>query len=250
MPHTPGDLLDNAGATPSPSLPPAGDLFPLPAPPGLPEVHVEPPYPGALQDELAWHLVKYLREDARLHTEVAVEVPATAERGPAYFTLDLAIDLPAEDGQTRRIAFEAAPARSVLRDHDRLLRRDANVLAVGGADVIYRLRGSDLLHRMADVLYLASKWDPSLFSERGRINLDTLAEPETKAATVRPEQPSVLVAYTLGDDPEHDAPERQLWHVANGMTPHILVRRLDRRLPAVWAPYTSDGYVPRPLRRV
>jgi hypothetical protein len=220
-----------------------------------PEVHVEPPYPGAIQDELAWHLVKYLREDARLRSEVGVEVPEGPGHGPAYFTLDLVVDVPVDGlpGGTRRVVFEAGSAGSpgaALRDHDRLLRRDATVLAVGAADTVYRLRGTDLLHHMDDVLFLASQWDADVFSERGRINLRTLASPEAKALTIRPEQPSVLVPYALDPDEAADAPERHLWHVANGQTPHVLVRRLDRRLPAVWAPHAADGFAPSRLRRV
>ncbi len=224
-----------------------------------PEVHVEPPYPGAVQDELAWHLVKYLREDAHVRSEVGVEVPAGPGHGPAYFTLDLAVDVPVAGlpGATRRVVFEAgSPGHGALRDHDRLLRRDATVLAVGAADTVYRLRGTDLLHHMEDVLFLASQWESaadgatSLFSERGQINLRTLASPEARAIAVRPEQPSVLVPYALDPDDAADAPERHLWHVANGQTPHVLVRRLDRRLPAVWAPYAADGFAPARLRRV
>ena len=222
-----------------------------------PEIHVEPPYPGAVQDELAWHLVKYLREDARVTSEVGVEIPEARGHGAAYFTLDLVVDVPVggadgtSAGQTRRVAFEAGSARG-LRDHDRLLRRDATVLAAGAADTVYRLRGSDLLHHMADVLFLASQWetpgDGDLFSERGRINLRTLASPEARHVAVRPEQPSVLVPYALDPDEASEAPERHLWHVANGQTPHVLVRRLDRRLPAVWAPHAAQGF--GPLRRV
>ena len=226
---------------------------PIPALLAGPEVHVEPPYPGAIQDELAWHLAKYIREDARITSEVAVEITAGPSHGPAYFTLDLAVDVPVDGlpGATRRVAFEAgSPARNPLRDHDRLLRRDATVLAVGAADAVVRLRGSDLLHHMEDVLFLVAQWDPELFSERGRINLRTLASPEVRAIAVRPEQPSVLVPYALDPDAAADAPERHLWHVANGQTPHILVRRLDRRIPAVWAPYAADGTMPTPLRRV
>ena len=215
-----------------------------------PEVHVEPPYPGAVQDELAWHLVKYLREDARVTSEVGVEVPEGPTNGPAFFTLDLAVDVPVGDGATRRAVFEAGGARTA-RDHERLLRRDATVLAVGAADTVYRLRGSDLLHHMEDVLFLASQWerpgDADPFSERGRINLRTLASPEARAVAVRPEQPSILVPYALDPDEASEAPERHLWHVANGQTPYILVRRLDRRLPAVWAPHAA---APARLRRV
>ena len=44
----------------------------------------EPPYDGAVQDEFAWHIVKYLREDAVLHSEVELE---TALGGPAQQAL-------------------------------------------------------------------------------------------------------------------------------------------------------------------
>ncbi len=207
----------------------------------------EPPYPGAVQEELAWHLVKVLREDARLRSEVEVEIPASHDwprsgTGPAFFTLDLVVEVPVGEGQVRRVAFEAAGGRG-LRDHDRRLRRDATLLAHGVVDTVYRLRGSDLLGHMDDVLYLASQWDADVFSDRGRINLQTLASAEARQVTVRPEQPSILVPYALADATE--APERHLWHVANGQAPHVLVRRLDRRIESVWAPYAD-----RPLRRV
>ena len=211
--------------------------------------HYDPPYPGAVQDELAWHLVKVVREDARLRSEVEVELPASADwpaagTGPAFFTLDLVVDLPVGDGQIRRVAFEAATGHSgrALRDHDRRLRRDATLLAHGAVDTIYRLRGSDLIDHLDDVLYLASQWDPDLFSARGAVNLRTLASAEARGVVVRPEQPSVLVPYALGDA---TTPERHLWHVANGQTPHVLVRRLDRRFESVWGPYAD-----RPLRKL
>jgi hypothetical protein len=206
--------------------------------------HYELPYPGAVQDELAWHLVKYLREDARLRSEVEVEVPAGPGHGPAFFTVDLVVEVPDDAGSVRRIAFETATGRT-LRDHDRRLRRDATLLAHGAVDTVYRLRGSDLLNHMADVLYLASRWDADAFSERGRINLKTLASPEARALSVRPEQPSVLVPYALDPADADEAPERHLWHVANGQAPHVLVRRLDRRYESVWGPYAE-----RPLRKV
>jgi len=216
--------------------------------------HYEPPYPGAVQDELAWHLVKHIREDAHLRSEVEVEVPASTDwpeagTGPAFFTLDLVVEVPVDTGdgapEVRRVAFESGGATGsrALRDHDRRLRRDATLLAHGAVDTIYRLRGSDLLGHMDDVLFLASQWDADLFSERGRVNLRTLASAEAKQVAVRPEQPSVLVPYAL--DADGGSPERHLWHVANGQAPHVLVRRLDRRFESVWGPYAD-----RPLRKV
>lgn len=219
-----------------------------------------PPYPGAVQDELAWHLAKHLRADALLRSEVAVEIPASDGwpehgTGPAFFTIDLLVEVPVGDpaGPVRRVAFEAAgrgPSGRSLRDHDRRLRRDATLLATGAVDTVYRLRGDDLVHHIEDVLYLASRWERSdgaaagVFSERGQINLSTLASAEAQRIEVRPEQPSALVPYAPASG-EGDAPDHDLWAVAHGQAPHVLVRRLDRRFADVWAPYAQES-----LRRV
>ncbi len=47
---------------------------------------------------------------------------------------------------------------------------------------------------------------------------------------VRPEQPGVFLPVALDG-------EASLWHVANGVPPHLRLRRLDARLPDVWRPY-------------
>lgn len=220
--------------------------------------YVEPPYRGALEDELAWHLVKVLPETARLRSEHQVEI-ATAT-GPAVYTLDFVIELRPDNApgaRPRRIAIELSESRTVasgggLRDHDLRLRRDATLLAAGAVDTVYRLRGSDLMGAMDDVLFLASVWDPSLFSERGRINLCRLASPEARGLSLRPEQPSVLVPYAVDGEA---TPERALWHIANGHLPHVYLRRLDRRFPDVWRPYAAPLAEPEvalpvvPLRR-
>ncbi|MEL6616813.1 MAG: hypothetical protein AAFQ43_13805, partial [Bacteroidota bacterium] len=187
-----------------------------------PAVEPPPPYAGAIHDEFAWHVVKYLSDRAVLRSEHPVE---PTDRLPgALFTFDFAIEVPtasggSASGEIRRVAFEIGGARS-LREHQRQLRRDATVLASGAADAVYRLRGSDLLDHMEDVLFLVAQWDPELVSVRGRINLTTLAGPEVKALSIRPEQPSALVPYALTTDD----PSRALWHVANGEAPHVLVR--------------------------
>lgn len=190
-----------------------------------------PPYEGALQDEFAWHLVKYLREDATLRSDVQVSIPG------ALFAVDFVVELPAADGTVRRVAFECGGARG-LRDHQRQARRDAALIASGEVSVVYRLRGSDLLHHMEDCLYIVGNWEasgdrPGLFSSKGTHNLGILASPEAKLPRVRPEQDSVMVAYEVGSEGD---PSRALWHAANGTTPFILLRRFDAAYPDVWEP--------------
>ena len=208
-----------------------------------PTVEPTPPYAGALHDEFAWHVVKYLSDAAVLRSEHSVEPEKLAG---ALFTFDFVIEVPTTDASgaitgTRRVAFEIGGARG-LREHQRQLRRDATALASEAVDAVYRLRGSDLLDHMEDVLYLVSQWDAELFSSRGLINLKTLAGPEARALSIRPEQPSALVPYTLSDED----PSRALWHVANGEAPHVLVRRLDARFADVWAPYAAE-VLPEPV---
>jgi hypothetical protein len=206
----------------------------------------EPPYDGAVQDEFAWHLQKYLVPEVRLDAEAAIET----ERG--LFTADFLVTVPTPEGE-RRVAFECGASRT-LRDHHRRLSRDAALLDSGGADAVVRLRGSDLLDHMEDCLYLAAQWEPALFSERGRINLTTLATAEAKTLRVRAEQPAVLLTYAI--DPESEAyfSERHLWHRANGLNPFILVRHLDAAFPEPWAPFVPAApetpvAVPSTLRR-
>lgn len=203
-----------------------------------PAVEPPPPYAGAIHDEFAWHVVKYLADDAVLRSEHPVE---PTDRLPgALFTFDFAVEIPVRDARgdvtgLRRVAFEIGGARA-LAEHQRQLRRDATVLASGAADAIYRLRGSDLLDHMEDVLFLVAQWDTEIFSARGQVNLRTLAGPEAKSLSLRPEQPSALIPYSLSTDD----PSRALWHVANGESPHVLVRRLDARYADVWESYAAQ----------
>jgi hypothetical protein len=68
---------------------------------------------------------------------------------------------------------------------------------MGGAavDVLYRLRAEDIAYRLHDALLLVGRWDTALFSERGRINLNTLAAPEARAIHPTPTDTEVTVTY-------------------------------------------------------
>ena len=204
----------------------------------------EPPYESGLQDELAWHLVKYLRDDVRLDSEVHIERP-----GRALYTVDFLITTPAMEVETdqgtqvlppRRIAIECGGSHTP-RDHERRQRRDAALIHSGQVDAVYRLRGTDLFYHMEDCLYLLAQWEQAecpqrVFSERGLINLTTLATPEAKNLRLRPEQASTLVTYAIDPESEEYFSERHLWHRANGMNPFILLRRLDARYAEDWRP--------------
>jgi hypothetical protein len=156
----------------------------------------DPPYETPLEDELAWHLVKYLKRQTALHSQVQVTTPGAvfwADFVLVYQGQRIAVECgalnPAEDGAT------------VDEEDDRL--RAAMLIGSGAFDVLYCVRGADLFHHMEDVLFLLSKWHPGLFTDRAHLNLERLASSTVKAALPAPTGPVVEVMYP-GSAEEHD----------------------------------------------
>lgn len=149
-----------------------------------------PPYESDLIDAFVWNLVKYLAPllDLRVVTfrggdaAVILDVPASApgasspagsSRRRVAFLVDA---LPAPEPATlQEGATSDPPTGENVPDP---LRRYV--------DVLYVLRPADIMHRLPDVLYLATQWDAALFSERGRTNLARLASAEARRTSVTP----------------------------------------------------------------
>lgn len=146
----------------------------------------DPPYATPLDDALAWHLVKYLAPSHGLRYRVDVLGDGTAP--------DHGVDFVVEHGDRRTGLLVEGP------DDDRLDGVAARVLATGHVDVLYRVRTSDVLYRLHDLLLLMSRWDPSLFAERGRTNLGTLASPDAQSVHPRRGTPDATVHYTSSSD--------------------------------------------------
>lgn len=65
--------------------------------------------------------------------------------------------------------------------------QDAAMVGANAVDVVYRLRQSDFDERLADILYLVSRADLRLFSERGLLNLESLASAPARRCRVKEE---------------------------------------------------------------
>jgi len=201
---------------------------PEPASPLLmePSLFYDPPYERPLEDEFAWHLVKYLQPITSLLYQTRVETPCA----------NIWVDFIVEQGG-RRLGFEVGSADEEA-DEEALRHRDALIIGSGAVDVLYRFRYADLLYRIHDGLYLASHWDPELFSARGRINLNTLTSPEARACRPRPHHAIATVAY-----PPEALPDEAVetyeggafdWMDAHPLPPELIVRRLSRANPGAW----------------
>ncbi len=185
-----------------------------------PSLFYDPPYERPLEDEFAWHLIKYLRPIAGLRYQVRVETPCT----------NAWVDFIVEHG-ARRIGFEIGSLEEGDEEQERY--RDALVIGSGALDVLYRFRAADLLYRPHDALHLAAVWDQTLFSERGRINLHTLASPEARLVRPRPHETIARVTYAAPEETFEASPGDEVtW--PQDVPPVLVVKRLSRANPGVW----------------
>lgn len=177
-----------------------------------PSLFYDPPYERPLEDEFAWHLVKYLRPIAGLRYQVKIETPCGNQ------WVDFVVETP-----KRRFGFEV----SLLDEGDQIEEnryRDAMVIGSGVLNVLYRFRAEDLLYRPHDALYAVTIWDRSIFSDRGHRNLKVLASKQARdqAWDVKDHVARILYA----DDAD----------VGWGLAPpeELIVRRLSRAGPHAW----------------
>lgn len=126
-----------------------------------------PPYDSPIEELFAYNIVKHLNISANLIKQYEVATIC------GVYRLDFIIE-----HENERIGFECDGREYHNWQRDKW--RDAMILGTKAVDYIYRLRGTDLYRHVDDCLFLISQEHPYLFSERGLINLNTLASSEIK----------------------------------------------------------------------
>ncbi len=134
----------------------------------------DPPYDSPIEDILAYSLTKYLSPLVSLDKQVEIETAC------GRFRPDFIVR-----GRSKVLAFEcdgekyhSIGLKGRARSRDQW--RDAMLLNSHPLDAIYRFRGKDIFHHIEDCLYVVSRWDPEIFSERGLVNLEALASAEAR----------------------------------------------------------------------
>ncbi len=187
-----------------------------------PSLFYDPPYERPLEDEFAWQLVKYLQPITGLRYQVKVATPCA----------NVWVDFVVECG-TRRVGFEVGSLEDATDDDStETAYRDALVLGSGALDVRYRIRGADLLYRPHDALHVVAAWEPGLFTERGRINLHTLASPEARGCRVRLHETVCRIVYEAPTAAGEVDGEAFDWPA--DVPADLVVRRLSRAQPGAW----------------
>ncbi len=157
----------------------------------------DPPYESPIEEAFAW------RARTTLRPELNFSKQSWARTVGGNFRLDFL----AQDANQRKIAFECDGKD--YHDHYRDTWRDALILADAQCDVIYRLRGKDLWCRTDDLMYIISKLEPQLFSERGLSILSSLATKCAKAADIDPKRDLHCIWYDF-DEKDEDAEQAEL----------------------------------------
>ena len=132
------------------------------------------PFDSPAEERFLHHLAKVLAPDAGYDDHV----PVNTLCGP--FVIDYLVKV-----SDRRVAFEVDGRE--FHDANRDAWRDAAILASGSVDAMIHIRAADLYRYPYDVLYLISRVEPKLFSERGRSLMDRLAHRGAKRAVASPD---------------------------------------------------------------
>lgn len=131
--------------------------------------YYSPPYDSPIEDAFAYAITKYLADDVLLEKQVAVSTIC------GRFVVGFILSSPT----IRRIGIEC-DGRDFHDAHGDEWR-DATILGGKHVESIYRLRGADITYHLDDLLYIICRLEPEIFSNRGLVNLHTLASDDAKA---------------------------------------------------------------------
>lgn len=132
-----------------------------------------PPYATRALDEFAWHVVKVLDLDCGFFYDVPEEM--TGCGAAAQFVVER---MTAEG--LRRVVVQVTESGDAFAETD----ADRALVDGGFASALYRVRASDVVLRIADILHVVGQWEPGMLSYRGRVNLERLAHRDILMAVV------------------------------------------------------------------
>lgn len=137
-----------------------------------------------IEKDFAYAMQKYLSDMVRCIPQVEVQTLCGEFRIDFVCTNQV-------DG--RSVAFECDGKE--FHDPSRDEWRDAMILGEEHVHRVYRIRGADIYYRLEDVLFSLSQLEPSMFSERGKTNLERLASDQVKSILKQRFTTSIRVAY-------------------------------------------------------
>lgn len=142
-----------------------------------------PPYDSPLEDNFAYHFVKYLKEDVDFIPQAEINSIC------GNFYIDFLVCAPSGE----KVAFECDGKEFHNESRDEW--RDAMILGSSEVGSIYRLRGADITYHINDVLFVISRYNPEIFSIRGIRNLNSLASSTVINRSFEPTNTMDIITY-------------------------------------------------------
>ncbi|MFL0161566.1 hypothetical protein [Aquirufa salirivi] len=124
-----------------------------------------PPYDSPIEDELIWHLTKYINPVI----EVVPQFEIVTTR--ANYRLDFALEI---EGKLIGIECDGKDYHNLRRD----IWRDVEIINNSQIEEIFRFRGCDIYYHINECLYVLGWLHKGLFDNRGFDNLKRLVEGE------------------------------------------------------------------------
>lgn len=186
-----------------------------------------PPYDSPLENDFAYQVVKYLDEVVDLQAQYHVKTIC------GLFVVDFVVT----SSSGRRVGFECDGKEFHNTSRDEW--RDAMILGSGELDAIYRLRGADIIFQLDNILFLLSRCEKELFSERGHRNLKSLVHPDVQSFEILSEETNFHLVLGVNDSNpisrihlerryrEIPAGRRQFWQTAYQFAANIGGGSLD-----------------------
>lgn len=168
--------------------------------------------------DLSWQFTKYLDERATVYPRAHVDAPYA----------DFVIDYLIEFGCVK-VGFVCDHLTSQT---ERTLSgfRDALLVDAGFVHAVYRFTTHDLEERFQDCMLLVAKWNPDLFSTRGRMNLEMLAS--RPVLDFRPLYNLSLMQVPVGHLTA--LKEADQYESSINVVPALVFRRICHAYPLAW----------------
>lgn len=186
------------------------------------DVFTYPPS-SPIEHDFLYHFQKYRNPDCTAMAQFDVQTLC------GKFVLDFMIHTPAG----RKIGIECDGAE--FHDRGRDAWRDAMILGERAADAIYRLRGTDIYHRLDDVLLILSRFEEDLFSPRGCVNLRVLASREVVDAKFDADARWFWLATARGHQHEAESTQQDGDDESDRAGRDMLIERRLLSAPSDWA---------------
>lgn len=131
-----------------------------------PVVYFDPPYDSPIEDEFAYHVLKYISSKTEFKPQKKIVTFCKTYRVDFFFECA---------GQNVAVECDGGMYHDFYKD----IIRDTLILGTGQVKTIFRLKGKNIIYNINDLLWLLSRYCSEIFTERSCTVLNNLVSKTT-----------------------------------------------------------------------